>query len=149
MPSEIPSRSNRIDCKKPVLKKLEKLKIFIWHPRHIGFDTIPPQDLLSLLSSPSLMKLAIECCSSLTDDILFDAANVHGFQKLESMTLLSDCPNVSKRGIDLFINESNALSYIFLKCMQGVSQQNADEWKALAIRNNWKLKMDVWKLGLK
>ena len=103
--------------------------------------------MLSLLSSPSLKKLAIECDSSLTDGILLDAANVHGFQKLESITL-SDCPIVSKLGIDLFMNESNTLSYIFLKYMQGVSQQNADEWKALAIRKNWKFKIDAFKLGL-
>ena len=62
-----------------------------------------------------------------------------GFQKLECMTL-DNCANISKRGIDFFMNESNPLSSILFKSMQGVSQQNVDEWKALAIRNNWQFK---------
>ena len=139
LPSEILSRSNRIDCKEPVLKKLEQLTMFLLHPRDPNFVTIPTQDLLSLLLSPSLKKITIECCSSLTDNLLLDAANVHGFQKLECMTL-DNCANISKRGIDFFMNESNPLSSILFKSMQGVSQQNVDEWKALAIRNNWQFK---------
>ena len=53
--------------------------MFLLHPRDPDFVSIPPQDLLSLLLSPSLKKLTIECCSSLTDNPLLDAAN--GFSK--------------------------------------------------------------------
>ena len=101
---------------------------------------IPPQELLSLLSSPSLKQLHICRCPSLTDGLLLDAANVHGFQKLESIDL-QYCPNVTKSGIDLLMNESNPLSDIGLMFMQGIRQQNVDEWKAMAIRNNWQLEI--------
>ena len=51
------------------------------------------------------------------------------------------CPNVTKQGIDLFMNESNPLSNIRLVLMHRLNQQNVDELKALAIRNNWQLEI--------
>ena len=132
---DVSFHSDLIRAKKPVLEKLERLNII--DPRLVP---IPPQDLLSLLSSPSLKQLRICRCPSLTDGFLLDAANVHGFQKLESIDL-QYCPNVTKSGIDLLMNESNPLSDIGLMFMQGIRQQNVDEWKAMAIRNNWQLEI--------
>ena len=142
--TEIPFSTRRIKTEKPMLKKLEILDIAdnLFPGAELRpFVTIPPEDLLLLLSSPSLKQLHVHRCASLNDDLLRDAANVNGFQKLESI-FLSDCPNVSERGIDLFVNGGIVLSYIRLFSMPLLCQQNVDEWKAKAISNNWQLEID-------
>ena len=138
--TERPFSTKRIKTEKPMLKKLEILTIVDnFFPNVELFVTISPEDLLLLLSSsPSLKQLSISNCQSLTDALLLDAIKIHGFQKLESI-YLSDCPNVSKRGIDLFMNDGSVVSSIWLFSMPLLCQQNVDEWKAKAISNNWQL----------
>ena len=90
--SERPFSSKRLKTETHVLKNLKILEIADDNSNEL-FDPISPaQDLFSLLSSPSLKNLSV-CSQTLTDDLLRDAANVHGFQHLEKVYFCR-CENV-------------------------------------------------------
>ena len=66
--------------------------------------TISSENLLALLSSPSLSYISILICDALTDDIFQRAMSLHSFRNLESL-LVTRCQSVTKKGIDLFMQE--------------------------------------------
>ena len=124
--SERPFSSKRLKTETHVLKNLKILEIADDNSNEL-FDPISPaQDLFSLLSSPSLKNLSV-CSQTLTDDLLRDAANVHGFQHLEKVYFCR-CENVTISGINLFMKEGSILSKIeFMSIRPSISKQNVDQ----------------------
>jgi hypothetical protein len=63
---------------------------------------ISPQNLLTLLSSPSLICIYIKRCDTLTDEIPHRVANLHSFCNLETLVFYR-CSYITKRGVDVFM----------------------------------------------
>ena len=61
-----------------------------------------------LLSSPELKELRVLHCDALTDEVLEKAALIHEFRNLDFFGFY-DCDCVTKKGIDIILNESNPL----------------------------------------
>lgn len=142
-----------------ILEKLKKLYItenygeeFPGVPNSRG--VLPREWLLLLLTSPLLEVLCAVCCESLTDDILRQAIHFHhGLTQLKSLDIDS-CPNVTKRGIDLFLDETNPLSLnqIYLTIEGGNSREETsslitlediEEWRQKIANENWKVDIFV------
>ena len=73
------SKRCRMERKPLVLNYLEKLRVIYDNEE----DKISSEDLLSLLSSPSLINIDISSCSNLTDYIFEKASEIHQFLSLE------------------------------------------------------------------
>ena len=112
-------------------KQLEILKISIT----IGSPPVPSENFVGLLPA-SLTSLYIDSCSTLTDDILQQVFAIHSFPNLRELRF--SCCNVSKKGIDLFMNETNALESIDINACN-VTEENGAEWRNMASQNNWEL----------
>ena len=112
-------------------KQLEILKISI----KIGSPPVPSENFVGLLPA-SLTSLYIDSCSTLTDDILQQVFAIHSFPNLRELRF--SCCNVSKKGIDLFMNETNALASIDINACN-VTEENGAEWRKMASQNNWEL----------
>ena len=102
---------------------------------------VPPEYFLGLLPA-SLTFLSITFCRTLTDDILQQVFEIHSFPNLRDLHF-SLCNFVSKKSIDLFMNETNALEKIKLFDCNVSTQENVDEWRKMAKRNNWNLSIDI------
>ncbi len=103
---------------------------------------IPLETLVLLLSSPLLSNIRILACDSLTDPVLFAAAKLHHFQNLEKL-LLQNCHYVTKRGIDILMQDGNVLERVELNdCMKVSSQKNMRDWVSQAKKKNWVLSID-------
>ena len=123
-----------------VLNQLETLEIME------GFDgfPIPSDNFLRLLCAvPTLTSLVLEYCPSLSDDVIQKVFECHSFPCLKNLEL-EYCNFVSKKGIDLFMNEGNCLETINIVQCPLVKQENVDEWRAIAEKNNWNLSVDFY-----
>jgi len=111
-PSSIEQARNTLNnMKQPVLKKLEKLYLSSWESDH---NDISPEHLLVLLSSSSLLFVEIIGYRILTDEILQRAADLHSFRNLEYLSIYF-CSSVTKKGVDVFMQEMNPLKQICLR----------------------------------
>jgi hypothetical protein len=132
-------RWKRIKVERPILKKLEVLRLI--------FSSVDSESLLLLLSSPSLRGLEITDCFELTDDILERAALLHDFRNLEKLEL-AYCDSLTKKGIDLLMNDSNSIKEMSLQFdvehSELVSAENINEWKEKSEQKNWQLKLDFY-----
>jgi hypothetical protein len=70
-------------------------------------DCIPREHLISLLSSPTLVKIDIKGCT-LNDNILHIVARIHKFNSLKQLNICR-CHSVTEKGIDVFMNANNSL----------------------------------------
>ena len=125
----------------PILENLTSLCVSC--NKKETLSCIPSVNLASLLSSPVLVKLYILQCDSLTDEHLLDAANLHCFHNLEKLDLVG-CDNVSKKGIDVFMNSNNPLKEIHLERCNLLTQHDRDEWELVAKEKNWHLKLSIF-----
>ncbi|EFX72441.1 hypothetical protein DAPPUDRAFT_308264 [Daphnia pulex] len=130
-------RRKRIKVEHPILKKLEVLRV--------TFSFVNSESLLLLLSSPSLRGLEITDCFELTDDLLERAALLHDFQHLQELEL-AYCDSLTKKGIDLLLNDSNSIKKMSLQFdvehSELLTAENMNEWKEKSEHKNWQLKLD-------
>ena len=96
--------TDQTNAERPILKNLQALYLR-------NFFT--SENLFALLSSPSISRLKISECDTLTDSVLRRASNLHSFRNLKYLYLYA-CSSVTKKGIDIFLQESNPLTEIFL-----------------------------------
>ncbi|XP_046440959.1 uncharacterized protein LOC124191946 [Daphnia pulex] len=95
--------------------------------------------LLLLLSSPTLTMVSIRNCFTLDDQIIEEACAKNSFKYLTKLKF-HGCSNVSQKGIDFFLNESNPLSEISLKNCGNV---NLEHMKTMAQEKHWNVKWNV------
>ncbi len=117
------------------LNHLEQLKV-----SNTFHDETPPLKDLLLLSSPSLKKLTFDCYDHVTDDVLREVCQFRSFKSLEHLEF-SKCDSVTKIGIDLFMNEKNALKSLAVSHCKLVSRKNIVDWGKQARENNWELEI--------
>ncbi|XP_046646487.1 uncharacterized protein LOC124336743 isoform X3 [Daphnia pulicaria] len=122
----------------PILKKLEVLCLTsenYW---------IAPQNLLTLFSSPLLIYIHIKRCDTLTDDILHRVAKLHSFCNLETL-VFHRCSSITKRGVDVFMKETNPLRKIYIGGCEKITLENFNDWEktAIWIKKNWHINFYV------
>ena len=139
------SKRCRMEQKPSVLRNLEKLRV-IYHSEE---DKISSEDLLSLLSSPSLIDIYIGKCDNLTDYIFERASEIHQFLSLEKLTLYG-CRTLTGRGIDVVMNKKTALKTIgIFKCDNVtaddiallISNARSEKWELSVEYNGKRIKM--------
>ncbi len=128
------SKRCRMERKPLVLRNLEKLRVIYDNEE----DKISSEDLLSLLSSPSLMDINISCCSNLTDYIFERASEIHQFLSLEDLTLYF-CEYVTRKGIDVFMNNKTPLKAIEINCCDNITEDDIDLLISNARSEKWEL----------
>ena len=129
----------------PVFNYLEKLCIF--DESDFPFDSdIPFEIFVFLLSSPILKELQISECHSLTDDVFKNAFELNKFKCLESLTL-DQCHSISKKGIDVLMNDCNPLSHISIDHCNSITAENVEDWGKKSINENWQLYIDDKRSG--
>ena len=126
-----------------ILQKLKKVVIR-------KFPTISSENLLALLSSSSLLCIYLVECNALSDHVFHKAANLHSFPNLEYL-YISNNNLVTKKGIEIFLNESNPLRTIFLHYTSGITSEDVNDWndKAIWIIKNWQFKLYFYSDSLK
>ncbi len=134
------NQSTETKGKKPRLQKLQKLIVR-------NHSDITSESLLTLLSSPSLsnINLSMEYCNTLTDNVIQRAAKIHSFRNLECLHLFH-CNLVTKKGIDIFLKESNPLREIMvcsLNYHSGFTKEDLIDWNnnAIWIHKNWQFEL--------
>jgi hypothetical protein len=125
---------NCFEIDQPILKKLEVLCLTsenYW----IAF-----QNLLTLLSSPSLIYFLIKRCDTLKDEIPHRVANLHSFYNLETLVFYR-CSFITKRGFEVFMKETNLLRKIHIGDCEKITQDNFNDWEktAIWIKKNWQI----------
>lgn len=129
---DAPSNAKR--CKTDlVLGKLEKLEI----------DYSDSENLIYLLSAaPAVTHLVFRNCLNLTDDVLQKVFEFHSFTSLKELEFYM-LHSLTDQGIDLFMNERNALEKIKLEYCDTVTPAKVRGWRNNAEKNNWNLTIDV------
>ena len=92
-----------------------------------------------LLSSPELKGLRVLHCDALTDEVLEKAALIHEFRNLELLRLNS-CACVTKKGIDVLMNETNPLRELVVNQCEMIGEQDFEEWQQKAKKENLNIK---------
>jgi hypothetical protein len=95
--------------------------------------------LLLLLSSPTLTDISIKKCFTLDDQIIEEACTENSFKYLTRLKF-HGCSNVSQKGIDFFLNETNPLDGITVKKCGNV---NLEHMKTMAQEKHWNVKWNV------
>ena len=104
-------------------KKLKKLYL-----ESLGFPSVFSSEMLSFLfSSPDLKSLDVYFCDALTDDVLEEASLRHQFLNLERLKLFA-CDSVTKKGIDILMNESNPLREISIYGCEMITKEDYEGW---------------------
>jgi hypothetical protein len=123
------SKSEETQTRNPVSDQLAFLDLY---------GSVTTENLVALLSSPSLAHVRLSNCPSLTDEILHGAANQHSFRNLEYFKLYH-CPSVSKKGIDILFRDTNPLKEIHLAWCERIKHKDWITWKELLDKHNWDL----------
>ena len=116
--------------------------------QHLEIDHIFPNsmgapmstDISILFSSPSLVSISIYGLNTVTDHVIEQAVLCHhSFRKLSSL-LLTDCPNITARSIDLLLSLLySPLKKIDLIRCNNVWSMDVDKLEKTTIKNNWDL----------
>ena len=147
-----PEEVSPIETQRPMFKKLETMHL------HSSYETLPewdhelevylqplhvisPNIVLLLLSSPVLNYVSIGCCNNLSDDLLQQANNIHGFENLEQLELLS-CKSLTDKGFDVFMNGNNPLKMITHGGCDLLTAEYLEECRKKIDNNNWKVKIE-------
>jgi hypothetical protein len=133
-------RSNQTN--KPVLQLLEELILICDFSEYVPFIPIPPDNIVILLSSPSLTYVSIVGCGNLTDEVLQEASKTHNFEKLVNLEIFY-CKSVTKKGIDIFLTNRNPLKKITLFECDRLTEEDVRCWKRKKKEENWDLNIDV------
>ena len=118
-----------------VMVQLEKLDLSL--KKHHSLR-IPPENILSLFSIPSLKKITCWNCTTLSDEILLRAARLHHFKNLESIEL-AVCYSVTKNGIEVLMDDRNGIKEIELNHCAKITYDDAIHWRQRASSSNWDL----------
>ncbi len=135
--SSRPSKRAKTQFAWPNLKKLQLTES---SSSTIGYELPPESLLLALTSAPNLEELEIYNCETLDDDILHEAFQIHSFTKLSSLTLCK-CKAVTKSGVDLFIQNGNALREASIRRCESLSVEDFRYWLAESEKNDWNFEM--------
>ena len=128
---DAPSNAKR--CKTDlVLEKLEKLEI----------DYSDSENLIYLLSAAPAVTHLVFDCATLTDEMLQQTFESHSFASLRELEL-KGCDFLTKKGIDLFMNEGNALEKIDFRGCKSLTKKNVKEWQKMSNNNNWNLSITL------
>ena len=114
-----------------VLSDLENLKL------DCG-NNISSDILLFLLSSPTLIKIDIRNCDTLTDDIFLVAFKLHEFQSLNMLHLRS-CSLVTYQVVDVLMIDGNPVFSISTVACQNITKADVANWKKKFHHKNWKI----------
>ena len=121
-----------------VLKNLEMLHFS--DLSHVSRDSMLPESLSLLLSSPSLRYIDMYRCQAVTDETLLKAANLHLFPNLEQIQLLR-CDRVSRKGFEAMIQKCQSLrefgffDYFNVGYFRG--------WRKTFVKRNWQTDFSV------
>jgi hypothetical protein len=141
---ELPRVANleraQVNTKIPVLLHLRKLRLDGGSYDQHSF--VSPENLLKLLSSPSLSFVSLGYCNTLTDAILQNANDLHSFRNLEFL-IIHHCNSVTKQGIDVFMQENNPLEVIDFSRCGNITDEDVNNWKAIATEMNWKFRLSA------
>jgi hypothetical protein len=118
------------------LRMLEEIYLSDGYFSQNGICEISRELLVLLLSSPALTVVSIGECLTLDDQIIEEAFTKNSFKYLTKLRFLG-CSNVSQRGIDFFLNETNPLNFIFVK---GCGNVNFDRLKMMVEEKHWNIK---------
>ena len=134
------SKRCRMEQKPSVLKNLEKLRVFypLESEDPSGEAKISSEDLLSLLSSPSLMDIEIFDCDNLTNYIFERASEIHQFLSLEKLTVYR-CQSLTRRGINVVMNNKTPLKRIVIRDCDNITDDDIDLFISYADSENWEL----------
>jgi hypothetical protein len=133
-------RSNQTN--KPVLQSLEELDLVCSSEEDVTIGPIPPDNIITLLSLPSLTHVKIADCGNLTDEVLQEASKTHNFEKLVNLEIFY-CKSVTKKGIDIFLTNRNPLKKITLFECDRLTEEDVRCWKRKKKEENWDLNIDV------
>lgn len=130
----------------PIFQKLKTLDIEILQIRNListnlyfNNHCISREILVRLLSSPLLREIEISDCDLLTDCVLLDVAKLHSFKNLEKL-YFQYCHNVTKKAIDVVMQDGNALKQLTLIfCMKVSFMKNLQQWRDQTKKKNWEL----------
>ena len=128
-----------------VLQKLKQLDIR-------EFPSISSENLFALLSSPFLSYIYLAECNALSDNVFRKVANIHSFANLDFLLISHNNLLVTKKGIEIFLNESNPLKTIVLYNTPGITSEDVNDWnndKAIWITKNWHFKLYFYSYFLK
>lgn len=103
-------------------------------------NPIPEENLVSLLSLPSLIDIQIAKCGSLTDVVLQRVAQFNNFPKLQVLKVIS-CNSVSIHGINVFMEDTNPLHTVRLFNCELLTDAVIREFKNFVSEKNWMLTM--------
>jgi hypothetical protein len=95
--------------------------------------------LLLLLSSPTLTDISIKKCFTLDDQIIEEVCTENSFKYLTKLKF-HGCSNVSQKGIDFFLNETNPLDEI---SVENCGNVNLVHMKTMAQEKHWNVKLNV------
>ena len=129
------SKWYRMERKPLVLRNLQKLCVTYLTNKE---NKISSEDLLSLLSSPSIIDIYILSCSNLIDYIFERASEIHQFLSLEKLTMC-DCQSLTRRGIDVFMNNKTPLKTIEIFYCYNITDDDIDFWISSARSEKWEL----------
>jgi bacterioferritin-associated ferredoxin len=121
-----------------VLRNLEKLWVCDSDDDEVEEANISSQDLLSLLSSPSLIDITIFKCDNLTDYIFERASEIHQFLSLEKLTVCH-CQYVTHKSIDVVMNKKTPLSKIYIGSCDNITDDDIDLLISNARSEKWEL----------
>ena len=122
-----------------VLEKLEKIEIEYAQTEHLIF-------LLALAPAVAHLVIAlIGCGDRLTDEVLQNVFEYHSFPCLKVLKITTES-YVTKKGIDLFMNEGNALEKIEILECKSVTKENVEEWREIAKNKNWNVSIALLNL---
>lgn len=111
-----------------------------------GCFFIPLESLLLVLtSSPALKQLSISNCKTLDDYAFERVFECHSFCSLEELKFLN-CHKFTKHGIDLFMNEQNALKTLEFSFCGSVRKTDVLKWRRKAEANDWDIDVSGFQL---
>jgi hypothetical protein len=123
-----------------VLKNLEKLRVVypFEDERPSGEANLSSEDLLSLLSSPSLININIQSCPNLTDCVFERASEIHQFLSLEKLVMFN-CQSLTPIAIDVVMNNKTPLKRIEIWHCDNITADDIDLLYLIADSENWEL----------
>nr|CAH0101221.1 unnamed protein product [Daphnia galeata] len=124
-----------VNSRSPMVMQLQKLDI---STSKNPSKRIPTENILSLFSIPCIKKISCWYCTTITDEILKQAARLHQFKNLESLEL-AVCASISKKGIDVLMDSRNAIKEIELNHCAKITSSHILAWEKQASSNFWDL----------
>ncbi len=132
------SNQKHLKIKSPILKHLIELR---FHSFAFNNDCrLLAENLMFLLSSPSLRSVTFESCNLITDKFLGDVANLYLFKNLKKLELCC-CPMITECGLNELMKDSNDLERITVFGCAKLGKQIVENFKIQALQKNWKLSL--------